>query len=62
MEKIRIGVIGTGSIAREHLKAYQKNPHVEIYALCDINPEILAKRSARSLHHRCAECGQACAV
>jgi len=45
MDKIRIGVIGTGSIAREHLKAYQKNPHVEIYALCDINPEILAKRA-----------------
>lgn len=45
MDKIRIGVIGTGSIAREHLKAYQKNPHVEIYALCDLNAELLAKRA-----------------
>ena len=36
MDKIRIGVIGTGSIAREHLNAYKKNPNVEIYALCDI--------------------------
>ena len=46
MDKIRIGVIGTGGISREHLKAYQKNPHVEIYALCDINPEVLARRAA----------------
>ena len=45
MDKIRIGVIGTGGISREHLKAYQKNPHVEIYALCDINPEVLARRA-----------------
>ncbi len=45
MDKIRIGVIGTGNIAREHLNAYRKNPHVEIYALCDINPDILAKRA-----------------
>ena len=45
MDKIRIGVIGTGNIAGEHLKAYQKNPHVEIYALCDLNAEILAKRA-----------------
>lgn len=46
MDKIRIGVIGTGSIAMEHLRAYQKNPYVEIYALCDINAELLAKRAA----------------
>jgi len=46
MDKIRIGVIGTGSIAREHLSAYQKNPYVEIYALCDINAELLASRAA----------------
>ena len=46
MDKIRIGVIGVGSIAREHLNAYKKNPHVEIYALCDINAELLASRAA----------------
>ena len=45
MDKIRIGVIGTGSIAREHLNAYKKNPHVEIYALCDLNAELLADRA-----------------
>ncbi|MBR6570653.1 MAG: Gfo/Idh/MocA family oxidoreductase [Clostridia bacterium] len=46
MDKIRIGVIGVGSIAREHLNAYKKNPYVEIYALCDINAELLASRAA----------------
>ena len=46
MDKIRIGVIGTGGIACEHLKAYQKNPYVEIYALCDINAELVARRAA----------------
>ena len=43
MDQIRIGVIGTGSIAREHLKAYKKNPHVEIYALCDLNADLVAQ-------------------
>ena len=45
MDQIRIGVIGTGSIAREHLKAYKKNPHVEIYALCDLNADLVAQRA-----------------
>lgn len=57
MEKIRIGVIGTGSIAMEHLRAYQKNPHVEIYALCDLNAELLAKRAAEfGVEHTFTNC------
>ena len=59
MDKIRIGVIGTGNIAREHLNAYAKNPHVEIYALCDINEELLKKRGEEygvtRLYTDCAE-------
>lgn len=39
MDKIKVAVIGTGSISHEHIKAYQKNPNVELYAFCDINPE-----------------------
>ena len=46
MDKIRIGVIGTGGISREHLKGYAQNPYVEIYALCDINADTLAQRAA----------------
>lgn len=38
-KKIKIGVIGTGSISNVHLSSYQKNPNVEIYALCDINED-----------------------
>lgn len=41
MSKIKVGVIGVGSIATQHIASYLKNPDVELYALCDINPERL---------------------
>jgi len=44
MTKLKVGVIGTGSISLEHLNAYKKHPDVEIYALCDIDEELLKKR------------------
>lgn len=37
MKKIKIGIVGTGGIAEEHIKSYMKNPNVELYAFCDIN-------------------------
>ena len=37
MDKIKVAVIGCGSISSYHLDAYRKNPHVELYALCDID-------------------------
>lgn len=37
MDKLKIGVIGVGGISNEHIQAYRKNPHVELYAFCDIN-------------------------
>ena len=43
MEKIKIAVVGTGSISGLHIRAYMKNPNVEVYALCDINEEVLKK-------------------
>ncbi|MEG0767821.1 MAG: Gfo/Idh/MocA family oxidoreductase, partial [Clostridia bacterium] len=59
MEKLRIGVIGTGSISHVHLEGYRKNPHVEIYALCDINDEALQRRAKEygvtRLYHDCEE-------
>lgn len=39
--KLKVGIIGTGSISNEHIQAYLKNPRVELYAFCDINPEQL---------------------
>ena len=43
MSKIRIGIIGTGNISNNHLRAYKSNPDVEIYALCDIKKELLER-------------------
>lgn len=37
MDKIRIGIIGNGIIANNHLAEYSKMPDVEIIALCDID-------------------------
>ncbi|WP_440896747.1 Gfo/Idh/MocA family protein [Amphibacillus sp. Q70] len=40
MKKLRVAVIGCGSIARfRHLVEYEANPNVEIVAVCDIIPE-----------------------
>lgn len=43
MKKWKVGIIGVGSIAQEHIRAYQKNAAVELVAFCDINPAQLAK-------------------
>ena len=40
-EKIRVGIIGVGSISEAHLLGYQNLPDVEIYAFCDINEKRL---------------------
>ncbi len=37
MDKIKVAIIGTGGISNEHIKSYQLNPNVELYAFCDIN-------------------------
>lgn len=37
MKKIKVGIIGTGNISRNHMKSYKNNPNVELYALCDID-------------------------
>lgn len=40
MEKLRVGVIGCGSIAQyRHLPEYKFNKNVELVAVCDINEE-----------------------
>jgi predicted dehydrogenase len=47
MAKIKIGIIGAGSISDAHFQAYAKNPEAEIYAVCDIN-EQRAKEKAEA--------------
>ncbi|MEG1441230.1 MAG: Gfo/Idh/MocA family oxidoreductase [Oscillospiraceae bacterium] len=39
MKKIRVGIVGAGSISELHLKGYNKLDNVEIVAVCDINEE-----------------------
>ncbi|MFC0470404.1 Gfo/Idh/MocA family protein [Halalkalibacter kiskunsagensis] len=39
MEKIKIGVIGVGSISDSHLQSYVKNEQAELVAVCDKNAE-----------------------
>lgn len=45
MDNIKVGIIGTGNISNEHIKAYLKNPNVELYAFCDINEKNLKQMS-----------------
>lgn len=47
MQKLKIAVIGAGSISDEHLKAYRNHPDVEIYAICDINEERARLKGAK---------------
>lgn len=42
MQQIRIGIIGTGIIAHQHMQNYSKIPGVEVVAACDINEQKLA--------------------
>lgn len=40
MKKLKIGVIGCGTIAKyRHLPEYDVNPNVELTAVCDLVPE-----------------------
>ena len=39
MKKLKIGVIGAGSISETHFNAYKNNGETEIYAVCDLNEE-----------------------
>ena len=41
MSKMKVAMIGVGNIAQSHLDSYMKNADVEVYAICDINPERL---------------------
>ncbi|WP_191565917.1 Gfo/Idh/MocA family protein [Metabacillus idriensis] len=39
MSKLKIGVIGAGSISEMHLQSYENNDFAELYAICDLNEE-----------------------
>lgn len=37
MQKVRVGIIGTGSISHLHMAGYKALKHVEVVACCDLN-------------------------
>lgn len=39
MRKLKVGVIGAGSISELHMSSYKNNPNVDMYAVCDLNEE-----------------------
>lgn len=42
MKKTRIGIIGAGNIAREHLRAYAQAENAEVTAICDVQADVAA--------------------
>jgi predicted dehydrogenase len=39
MGKIKVGIIGAGSISEMHFESYKNNAEVEIHAVCDLNEQ-----------------------
>lgn len=43
---LRVGIIGMGSISKQHMNGYMQHENVDIVALCDINEERLIEKGA----------------
>lgn len=43
--KLKVGIIGVGGISGVHNSGYVKSGLAEVHAICDIKPDVLAKRS-----------------
>jgi hypothetical protein len=51
MKSLGIGIVGTGWVSGEYLKAAQGNPHCEVTGICSRTPgRAEAKRSERDSH------------
>ena len=46
MQKIQVGVVGTGFIGPAHIEALRRLPNVEVAALCEVTPELAASKAA----------------
>ena len=44
MEKLNIGMIGCGLISSLHARGYADNPRARLYAVCDVDPSLVAAR------------------
>lgn len=47
MNKIKVGIIGTGVISGEHIRGYKALDNVEIYAACDLDEQKVRKVAER---------------
>ncbi|TDF93024.1 Gfo/Idh/MocA family protein [Paenibacillus piri] len=47
MNKLKVGVIGSGSISTMHLDLYANNPEVELVAICDMNRARAEEKAAK---------------
>lgn len=45
MSKLKVGIVGAGSIAELHALGYQKDDRAEIVAICDPNEDLAIRRS-----------------
>ena len=45
MERLRVGFIGVGGIARLHYLGYKDNPRAEVCAICDVDEQQLGRRA-----------------
>jgi predicted dehydrogenase len=53
MKTLGAGIIGTGWVSDEYVKAFQKNPHCEVVALCSRDA---ARAKAKAAEHRLQNC------
>jgi len=44
-EKLKIGIIGCGGIARAHINGYAQNDNVELIAFCDLKEDNAQQRA-----------------
>lgn len=54
MDKMGVGIVGTGWVAGEHIAAFEANPRTKVVALCS--------RTKEGAEAKAAECGIACDI
>jgi len=47
MKKLKVGVVGAGSLSEVHFESYHNNPQVELVAVCDLVEERAAKKAEK---------------
>jgi len=56
MQKVRVGIVGVGGIAKWHIRGYQRCEGIDVVAACDVRPEALAEvREAFDIQHTYAD-------